>query len=80
MQRATLPIEIKRNSQTEFEPLLDSRGRGIAQNSPQNSSANGPPWRDSIHPDWQALAFPQLRVERLGARYNRPQLSMPPQL
>jgi excisionase family DNA binding protein len=24
MQRATLPIEIKRNSQAEFEPLLDS--------------------------------------------------------
>jgi excisionase family DNA binding protein len=24
MQRATLPVEIKRNSRTEFEPLLDS--------------------------------------------------------
>jgi excisionase family DNA binding protein len=24
MQRATLPTEVKRNSQTEFEPLLDT--------------------------------------------------------
>ena len=80
MQRATLPIEIKRNSQTDLSPfLIATRPRNCSKFT-QNSSANGPPWRDSIHPDWQALAFPQLRVERLGARYNRPQLSMPPQL
>ncbi len=42
MQRATLPIEIKRNSQTEFEPFLDSNEwPAVARFHPSRLASSG---------------------------------------